>query len=184
MIARIEALRTPDERFANLPGFRVPARTISKILRATRACGCTISTSAREARSRDVQTYLCLHGEPSWAYLYRKMIPVFLAAGHRVVAPDFFGFGRSDKPVDDAVYTFTFHRDMLLRFIERLDLTNITLVVQDWGGLLGLTLPMEIPERFRRPLVMNTRSPSARARPGFDDWKAYVNANPDLTSPR
>ena len=80
---------------------------------------------------------LCLHGEPTWAYLYRKMIPVFVGAGHRVVAPDFFGFGRSDKPVEDAVYTFNFHRNMLLQFIERLDLQNITLVVQDWGGLLG-----------------------------------------------
>ena len=83
----------------------------------------------------DIQTCLCLHGEPTWAYLYRKMIPVFLAAGHRVVAPDFLGFGRSDKPVEDAVYTFGFHRDMLLRLIERLDLQNVTMVVQDWGGL-------------------------------------------------
>src|SRR5262249_17379260 len=96
-----------------------------------------------------MQTYLCLHGEPTWAYLYRKMIPVFLAAGHRVVAPDFLGFGRSDKPVKDAVCTFGFHRDMLVRLIERLDLRNVTLVVQDWGGLLGLTLPMEMPERYR-----------------------------------
>lgn len=128
-----------------------------------------------------MQTYLCLHGEPTWAYLYRKMIPVFLAAGHRVVAPDFLGFGRSDKPVKDAVYTFGFHRDMLLRLIERLDLQNVTMVVQDWGGLLGLTLPMEMPERFKRLLVMNATiavgaSPSA----GFDNWKAYVKANPDF----
>ena len=81
-----------------------------------------------------MQTF-CLHGEPTWAYLYRKMIPVFLAAGHRVVRPDFVGFGRSDKPVKDAVYTFGFHRDMLLRLIERLDLQNVTMVVQDWGGI-------------------------------------------------
>ena len=129
----------------------------------------------------NMQTYLCLHGEPTWAYLYRKMIPVFLAAGHRVVAPDFLGFGRSDKPVKDAVYTFGFHRDMLLRLIEQLDLQNVTMVVQDWGGLLGLTLPMEMPERFKRLLVMNATiavgaSPSA----GFDNWKAYVKANPDF----
>jgi pimeloyl-ACP methyl ester carboxylesterase len=109
------------------------------------------------------------------------MIPVFVAAGHRVVAPDFFGFGRSDKPVDDALYTFDFHRGMLLRFIASLDLERVTLVVQDWGGLLGLTLPMEFPERIDRLIVMNTglgigRSPG----PGFDAWKAFVAAKPDF----
>jgi pimeloyl-ACP methyl ester carboxylesterase len=109
------------------------------------------------------------------------MIPVFLAAGHRVVAPDFFGFGRSDKPVDDAVYTFDFHRGMLLRFVEKLDLRRITLVVQDWGGVLGLTLPLAYPDRFDRLIVMNTglgvgRTPG----PGFDAWKAYVAAKPDF----
>ena len=127
------------------------------------------------------RTVLCLHGQPTWCYLYRKMIPVFLAAGYRVVAPDFFGFGRSDKPVDDAVYTFSFHRGMLMRFIEALDLQRVTLVVQDWGGLLGLTLPMEYPDRIDRLIVMNTglgvgRSPG----PGFDAWKAFVAAKPDF----
>jgi pimeloyl-ACP methyl ester carboxylesterase len=109
------------------------------------------------------------------------MIPVFTAAGHRVVAPDLFGFGRSDKPVDDSVYTFMFHRTMLMRFIERLQLEQVTLVVQDWGGLLGLTLPMEYPDRIDRLIVMNTgigigRSPG----PGFDAWKAFVAAKPDF----
>jgi pimeloyl-ACP methyl ester carboxylesterase len=90
------------------------------------------------------------------------MIPVFTAAGHRSVAPDFVGFGRSDKPVDDEVYTFTFHRDMLLRFIERPDLRNITLVCQDWGGLLGMTLPMDMPGRFlrRRPVLPSVSRPN------------------------
>jgi pimeloyl-ACP methyl ester carboxylesterase len=98
-----------------------------------------------------------------------------------VVVPDLFGFGRSDKPVDDDVYTFDFHRAMLMRFIEALDLERVTLVVQDWGGLLGLTLPMEYPARIDRLVVMNTglaigRSPG----PGFDAWKAFVAANPDF----
>ncbi len=93
----------------------------------------------------DGRVFLCLHGQPTWAYLYRKMLPVFLASGARVVAPDWLGFGRSDKPVDDSVYRFHFHRNMMLALIERLDLMRITLVVQDWGGLLGLTLPMEAP---------------------------------------
>ena len=103
-------------------------------------------------------TYLLLHGEPTWAYLYRKMIPVFLAAGGRVIAPDFYGFGRSDKPVRESDYPFDFHRNYLLRLVERLDLTRITLVVQDWGGLLGLTLPVAegFTPRLNRVLLMNT----------------------------
>ena len=87
---------------------------------------------------------LCLHGEPSWSFLYRKMIPVFTEAGHRVVAPDLIGFGKSDKPDDDTFYRFEMHRNMLLRFIDQLELNRINLVCQDWGGLLGLTLPTRI----------------------------------------
>jgi pimeloyl-ACP methyl ester carboxylesterase len=103
------------------------------------------------------------------------MIPVFLAAGARVVAPDWFGFGRSDKPADDAAYTFSFHRSTALRLIEKLGLRRITLVCQDWGGLLGLTLPMEMPDRFARLLVMNTGL--AVGKPisaGFAAWKAFA----------
>jgi haloalkane dehalogenase len=110
------------------------------------------------------------------------MIPVFTAAGHRSVAPDFVGFGRSDKPVDDEVYTFTFHRDMLWKFIERLDLRNITLVSQDWGGLLGMTLPMDMPGRFSRLLVMSTAlaTGDVPVGPGFLAWREFVATNPDL----
>jgi pimeloyl-ACP methyl ester carboxylesterase len=110
------------------------------------------------------------------------MIPVITAAGHRVVAPDFFGFGRSDKPADDATYTFEFHRNSLLRFIERLDLRNITLVCQDWGGVLGLTLPMEMPERFSRLLVMNTALSTGDRPlgPGFIAWRKWASENPDM----
>jgi pimeloyl-ACP methyl ester carboxylesterase len=179
-MAKIEALRTPDERFAGLPGFGFKPHYIDDLAGYE---GLRLHTlDERPANpAREVQTYLCLHGEPTWSFLYRKMIPVFTGAGHRVVAPDFFGFGRSDKPIDDPVYTFGFHRSTLLRFVERLNLTNVTLVVQDWGGLLGLTLPMEMPQRFARLLVMNTtlavgQSPG----PGFDGWKAYAKANPDL----
>jgi haloalkane dehalogenase len=102
------------------------------------------------------QTFLCLHGQPTWCYLYRKMIAVFLAAGHRVIAPDWFGFGKSDKPTADATYTFNFHRESMLAFIQQLDLRNVTLVVQDWGGLLGLTLPLAMTDRFTRLIIMNT----------------------------
>ena len=110
------------------------------------------------------------------------MIPGLVAAGYRVVAPDMFGFGRSDKLVDDAVYTFDFHRESLLAFIRALDLGRMTLVCQDWGGLLGLTIPMEMPDRFEALLIMNTAFATGD-RPlanGFIDWRAWSNANPDM----
>ena len=109
------------------------------------------------------------------------MIPIFLSAGARVIAPDWFGFGRSDKPTHDATYTYHFHRNTILALMKRLRLKNVTLVVQDWGGLLGLTLPVTAPDRFKRLLIMNTalavgRSPGK----GFDDWRAFSNAHPDM----
>ncbi len=178
MASPIEALRTPDARFANLPGYDFAPHYIEGLAGYE---GLRVHYLDENPAPRSGRTVLCLHGQPTWCYLYRKMLPVFTAAGHRVVAPDFLGFGRSDKPVDDAVYTFGFHRGMLLRFIEALDLERVTLVVQDWGGLLGLTLPMEFPGRIDRLVVMNTglgigRSPG----PGFDAWKAFVAAKPDF----
>ena len=125
MTALIEALRTPEERFVKLPNYTFRPHYLDDLKGYE---GLRVHTvDERPVKpATNMQTYLCLHGEPTWAYLYRMMIPVFLAAGHRVVAPDFLGFGRSDKPVKDAVYTFGFHRDMLLRLIERLDLRNVS----------------------------------------------------------
>jgi pimeloyl-ACP methyl ester carboxylesterase len=165
-------MRTPDERFAKLPGFPYAPRYLE--WRGLRA------HYVHEGEGDRV--FLCLHGEPTWSYLYRRMIPPFVASGARVVAPDFLGFGRSDKPVEESFYTFDMHRTFLLEFIERLDLTRITLAVQDWGGLLGLTLPMEMPERFERLLVMNTAlgTGDAPLSEGFVAWRAYVNKTPDL----
>src|SRR4029077_15813658 len=118
----------------------------------------------------------------TWSYLYRRMMPVLLKDGGRVVAPDFIGFGRSDKPENETIYTFAFHRAFLLEVIEKLDLKNITLVVQDWGGLLGLTLPMEMPERFERLLLMNTALANGDVplSTGFIAWRSYSKKNPDL----
>ena len=166
------ALRTPDERFAGLPGFPFQPHYLEwRGLRAHYV-----------DEGKGERTYLCLHGEPTWSYLYRRMIPPFVASGARVIAPDFIGFGRSDKPEDEALYTFDFHREYLIGFIEKLDLKRITLVVQDWGGLLGLTLPMEMPERFERLLVMNTTlgTGDVTLSEGFLAWRAYVAKNPDL----
>jgi len=165
-------MRTPDDRFANLPGF--PWQPNYLEWRGLRAHYLDEGTGTR--------TLLCLHGEPTWSYLYRKMIPPFLAAGWRVIAPDFIGFGRSDKPEDEATYTFDFHREFLLFFIQELKLKNIAVAVQDWGGLLGLTLPMEMPERFERLLVMNTTlgTGDVPLSPGFVQWRDYVAKTPSM----
>ncbi len=173
----IEALRTPDARFVDLPGYDFAPHYIDTLPGYD---GLRVHY-IDEGPSRAMHTFLCLHGEPSWSYLYRKMIPVFVASGARVIAPDWLGFGRSDKPVDDGAYTFHFHRRMMLEFIRALDLRNITLVVQDWGGLLGLTLPMEMPERFSRLIVMNTTlAVGETPGPGFEAWKAFAKSQPDL----
>ncbi len=173
----IEALRTPEERFALLPNFPYPPHYVEDLPGFE-----GLRLHYVEAGPTDADdVYLCLHGEPTWSYLYRKMIPVFAEAGGRVVAPDFFGFGRSDKPVRDEDYTFTFHRDTLIRFIERLDLRNITLVCQDWGGVLGLTLPMDMPERFQRLIVMNTVLPVGKpVTEGFANWKTFASQFRDI----
>ena len=168
----MDVLRTPDERFAALPEWPYAPRYLDhEGLRQH-----YVDEGPRDA----AVTALCLHGEPSWAYLYRKMLPVFTAAGVRVVAPDFFGFGRSDKPVDDGWYSFDRHRQTMLRFVEALDLRNVMLVCQDWGGLIGLTLPMAMPERFTRLLVMNTGLGTGTVTEGFRQWRAYNNTQPDL----
>ena len=173
----IEALRTPDDRFAALPDCPWTPHYVETLPGYEGLRMAFIDEGPRNA-----PVWLCLHGEPSWSFLYRRMIPVFLKAGHRVVAPDFFGFGRSDKPVDDAVYGFHFHRNSLLRLIAHLDLQDVTLVVQDWGGLLGLTLPMALPDRIRRLLVMNTALATGEGvpSPGLESWRAFAAANPDL----
>lgn len=173
----IQALRTPDDRFRGLPDWEY----VPHYLDGLAGCEGLRLHYVDEGPRRAGTTFLCLHGEPTWAYLYRKMIPVFVAAGCRVVAPDFFGFGRSDKPVDDDVYTFGFHREALKALIERLDLEGLCLVVQDWGGVLGLTLPMEYPERITRLLVMNTGVATGRSPgPAWEAWRAYAEAHPDL----
>ncbi len=174
----MEILRTPDERFENLPGFPFAPHYIDDLPGLDGLRLHYLDEGAADAE----QVFLCLHGQPTWSYLYRKMIPKFIATGSRVIAPDVFGFGRSDKPVDESFYSFTQHRETLLAFVEKLDLRNITLVVQDWGGLLGLTLPMAAPQRYARLLVMNTGlgTGDVSLGEGFLQWRAYANSQPDL----
>ena len=168
----MQCLRTPDARFSGLPGF-------AHLPRYAEFAGLRVHYVDEGPRDAPV-TALCLHGNPSWSYVYRHMIPVFTAAGLRVVAPDLIGFGRSDKPLQASAHSFDFHRGVLLDFVARLDLKNILLVCQDWGGIFGLTLPMALPGRFTRLLAMNTGLATGQLTDGFRQWRAYSNSQPDM----
>ena len=175
---RDDALRTPETRFDDLPGYPWSPHYLSDLPSLAGLRMHYLDEGPRDAP----RTWLCLHGNPAWSYLYRKMIPVFLAAGDRVVAPDLIGFGKSDKPKKDAFHHFGWHREVLLELVERLDLRNVVLVVQDWGGLLGLTLPMAAPHRYRGLLVMNTTLATGDAplSPGFLAWREMCAKNPEF----
>ena len=171
-----EALRTPDACFEGIPDFPWQPAYLDTLAGYEGLRMARIDEGPADAE----RVFLCLHGQPSWGFLYRHMIPEFLATGARVVVPDLFGFGRSDKPVADEVYTFGFHRQSLVALIEALDLRHITLVVQDWGGLLGLTIPQDMPERFERLLVMNTvLGLGGGSSDGFDAWREFHRTQPD-----
>lgn len=173
----INANRTPDNRFGALPNYPFAPNYVDDL---TGYEGLRVHY-LDEGPADAPRTFLCLHGQPTWSFLYRKMIPVFVESGARVICPDWLGFGRSDKPVEDAVYTFHFHRNMMIELIKKLDLQNVTLVCQDWGGLLGLTIPMDMPERFKRLLVMNTAIATGQSPgEGFDAWRAYNRTQPDM----
>ncbi len=171
-------IRTPDSRFRDLSGYPFAPHYVEDL---TSLPGARMHFLDEGDRASG-EVFLCLHGAPTWSYVYRKMIPIFAEPGHRVVAPDLIGCGRSDKPMRKADYSFRLHRNLLLEFIARLDLRNITLVCQDWGGLLGLTLPMEMPERFTRVLVMNTTLTPGRLRFNwmFRTWRLWAGLSPDL----
>ncbi|MBC7620540.1 MAG: tRNA adenosine(34) deaminase TadA [Candidatus Saccharibacteria bacterium] len=173
---REDALRTHDACFVGLPGYDWPPNYVSDLPALQGLRMHYLDVGPPEAPL----TYLCLHGNPAWSYLYRKMIPVFLQAGCRVVAPDLIGFGKSDKPKRESAHSFSWHREVLLQLIDRLNLQRIVLVVQDWGGLLGLTLPMAAPQRFVGLLIMNTALATGDAplSPGFLAWRQMCAKNP------
>jgi len=169
----MDVLRTPDERFADLPGYpfaphyaEVPRGDGSGDLRVH-----YVDEGPRDA----AETVLLLHGEPSWSYLYRHMIPVIVGAGHRAVAPDLVGFGRSDKPAARTDYTYQAHVDWLWALVDGLGLDRITLVCQDWGGLLGLRIAAEHESRFARVVAANTFLPTGDRPPGdaFLAWQRF-----------
>jgi haloalkane dehalogenase len=177
----IPSLRTPDDRFSALPDYDFEPHYLEPLVDTGLRMHYIDAKSKRAQSAQPEPVFLCLHGQPTWSYLYRKMIPVFTEAG-RVVAPDLFGFGRSDKPVNESDYSFEFHRQSLLALIFKLDLRHITLVCQDWGGLLGLTLPMTMPERFSRLIVMNTALATGTQPlgPGYEAWRALNRSQPDM----
>jgi haloalkane dehalogenase len=162
----MDVLRTPDERFANLAGYPFAPRyhTVDGI-----------RVHYVDEGPRSAPPVLLLHGEPSWSYLYRKMIPIITAAGLRAIAPDLVGFGRSDKPTERSDYTFRRHVDWMRAVLTHLDLRDATLVCQDWGGLIGLRLVAEEPPRFGRVVAANTFLPTGDTPPGpaFLAWKQF-----------
>ncbi len=162
----MEILRTPDERFVNLPGYNFEPHYVEiKGLRVHYV----------DEGPPPAAPVLLLHGEPSWSYLYRKMIPIITAAGNRALAPDLVGFGRSDKLARREDYTYQFHVGLMTAFVEALDLRDMTLFGQDWGGLIGLRIAAENPDRFARIVVANTGLPTGDQpmTEGFMRWREY-----------
>ncbi len=147
----MELLRTPEERFASLPGYPFAPHYLTVE---------GVRIHYLDEGPASAAPMLLLHGEPSWSYLYRKMVPIIAAAGYRVIAPDLVGFGRSDKPAAREDYTYQRHVDWMRGLLLGLDLRDITLVCQDWGGLIGLRLVAEHAERFARVVAANTGLPT------------------------
>lgn len=174
----MEYLRTPDECFENLPGYDFAPN----YLNVADGEGGELRVHYLAEGPADGETVLLLHGEPSWSFLYRKMIPLFVEAGFRVIAPDLPGFGRSDKPSKRSDYTYQRHVDWMQSVLDQLELNDITLVCQDWGGLIGLRLLAENPSRFARAVAANTMLPTGDQAPGqaFLDWRKFSQEVPEF----
>ena len=174
----MKALRTPDERFKNLKGF--PFEPI--YAEVPDGEGGRLRIHYIDEGPRTADPVLLMHGEPSWAYLYRKMIPILMEAGNRVVAPDLVGFGRSDKPAQRSDYTFQRHVDWMQAWLDQVDLKRITFVGQDWGGVIGLRLVANQPERFARVVVANTGLPTGDSpmSEAFLNWRKFSIEVPDF----
>jgi haloalkane dehalogenase len=168
----MKALRTPDERFAQLPDYPFAPRYLD--------VGDALRMHYLDEGPRDAPAVLLLHGEPTWSFLYRKMIPVLVKAGLRAIAPDLIGFGRSDKPVDPAAYTYAAHVAWTRALIEALDLREVTLFGQDWGSLIGLRLAAENEPRFSRIVIANGSLPTGDRSPppAFRIWRAFARYSP------
>lgn len=172
----MKVLRTPDERFANLPGWTFEPRYLD----VADGEGGAVRMHYVDEGPSSAAPVLLLHGEPSWSYLYRKMIPVIVDAGHRAIAPDLIGFGRSDKPSEQSDYTFQRHVDWMTALVEKLNLRDITLFGQDWGSLIGLRMAAENPDRFARIVIGNGGLPTGDqgANEAFLRWQKFSQTSP------
>ena len=174
-----KTIRTPDEAFADLPDYPFTSHYVDDLPALQ---GLRMHYLDEGPRDADV-VWLLLHGNPAWSYLWRHWVPALVAQGHRVVAPDLIGFGKSDKPLEESFHHYAYHRKVLLELIERLDLSNIHMAEQDWGGLFGLTLPMAAPQRYAALLVMNTALATGN-RPlsdGFVAWRQFNRDKPSFS---
>jgi len=169
----METLRTPDHCFEALPDYPFDPHYLD--INGLRV-------HYVDEGSHDSEIVLMLHGEPSWSFLYRHMIPLFVAAGKRAIAPDLVGFGKSDKPARTEDYTYQRHVDWMTQWMEELDLQNITLIGQDWGSLIGLRLVAENPERFSRVVIANGGLPTGDhpMSPAFERWQSYSQTMPEF----
>ena len=171
-------LRTPDSRFKDLLDWPFTAHHTQISDPAT---GQILRLACVDEGPRDGRTVLLMHGEPTWSYLYRHIIPKLVALGYRVVAPDLIGFGRSDKPADRSDYTYERHVAWLSSWLTTMDLRDITLFCQDWGGLLGLRLVADFPDRFARVIAANTGLPEGNPMSdAFMHWLVYSQSSEDL----
>jgi haloalkane dehalogenase len=165
----MDVFRTPDERFENLPGYPYKPHYVE-----------VDGLRLHHIDEGDGPTVLCFHGEPSWSYLYRHMLERLVSSGHRVVCPDLVGFGRSDKPTDQGWYTYARHLETVGAHLGQLDLEDVTVVVQDWGGPIGLRWAVQHADQVARLVILNTGLFTGRVSKGFMAWREFAERTPDL----
>jgi haloalkane dehalogenase len=167
----VDVFRTPDERFEGLPGYEFEPNYADVD---------GLRLHYLDERGNGASPMVCFHGEPTWAYLYRKMLPPLVAAGHRVICPDYPGFGRSDKPTEPGWYSYDRHSELVSRLLAELDLRDAVVVVQDWGGPIGLRWAVENADRVRALAILNTGLFTGRVSKGFLAWRNFAEKNRDL----
>lgn len=165
----VEVFRTPDSRFTGLPGYDWEPNYAE-----------VDGLRLHYLDEGNGDPIVCFHGEPTWSYLYRKLLPPLTSAGHRVICPDYAGFGRSDKPTDPRWYSYDRHVEMVSGLLDTLDLRDATVVVQDWGGPIGLRWAVENADRVGRLAILNTGLFNGRVSKGFMAWREFAERNPDL----
>lgn len=165
----MDVFRTPDERFSGLPGYDFDPHYVQ-----------VDGLRLHYLDEGEGDSIVCFHGEPTWSYLYRKMIPPLVEGGHRVIAPDYAGFGRSDKPTDRSWYTYDRHVELMTALLDEAGVRDATVVVQDWGGPIGLRWATENPDRAKRLVIMNTGLFAGQVNEAFMAWRNFAERNPDL----